>query len=240
MWDNPDALNGLARLILVATLLFALWITGRQALESWLPVREVVVTGAIHSATLQGMRPMLAGLSRGLFEVDLDAAREGLESLPWVRSATVRRVWPDSLAVNIEEHVPAAAWNDLAVLDVHGEVFPVRPWKGLPRFFAPEGMETEVAQRYAQFAAALGPGGWHIDAIRVDARHTWQVTLSSGPSIELGRERLAERLKRFVRFYPLAESRMSGIRRVDMRYPNGFAAQGGDVAPSAKTKKQRT
>ena len=39
MWDNPDALNRLTRLILAATLLFTLWIAGRAALEAWFPFR---------------------------------------------------------------------------------------------------------------------------------------------------------------------------------------------------------
>jgi cell division protein FtsQ len=239
MWDNPDALNGLSRLILAATLLFALWMTGRQVAETWLPIREVEVSGTLHPETRKAIRPLLAGLSGGLFSVDLDKARQGLESLPWVRSASVRRIWPSGLAVTLEERVPAAAWNDLAILDIHGEVFPVTPWKALPRLFAPEGMEKEVAQRYGEFAAALASDGRKIAEIRVDARHTWQMTLTDGVTIELGRDHLDERLKRFVNFYPEAAARMAGIRRVDMRYPNGFAAQAGSVK-GAVTEKQRT
>lgn len=237
MWDNPDALNGLTRLILAATVLFVLWMVGRQAVEAWLPVREIDVAGARHADTRQGIRPLLAGLPGSLFAVDLDAVKQRFETLPWVRSASVRRVWPGRLSVSLEEHVPAAAWNDLALLDTHGEVFPVRPWQGLPRFFAPEGMQKDVAQRYGEFVAILAPGGWQIEGIRVDARYAWQLTLSDGVTIELGRERLDERLKRFATFYPLAAEKMAGISRVDMRYPNGFAAAGG--RPVA-TDKQRT
>jgi cell division protein FtsQ len=229
MWDDPDAMNLLSRLIVAATLLFALWVVGGWIAETWLPIRRIEVSGAVHAETRQGIRPVVAKLPGGLFSVDLVAARQGFESLPWVRTATVRRVWPDALAVTLDEHIPSAAWNDLAVLDVYGDAFPVRPWKSLPRIYAPEGMEKEVAQRYGEFAAALAAGGWHIAGIRVDARHAWQLTLSDGPIIELGRDRLAERLQRFSVFYPLAAARLAGIRRVDMRYPNGFAAQGGTV-----------
>jgi hypothetical protein len=44
MWDNPDALNRLTRLILAATLLFTLWIAGRAALEAWFPFRQITVS----------------------------------------------------------------------------------------------------------------------------------------------------------------------------------------------------
>jgi len=239
MWDNPAILNRVTRMLLLATLLFALVMAGRQAAETWLPVREVTVSGVLHPETRQAIRPVLAGLSGGLFSVDLAAAQRGFETLPWVRSASVRRVWPHGLAVALEERVPAAAWNNLAILDVHGEVFAARPWPDLPRLSGPDWMAKEAARRYGEFVLALAPGGWRIAAIQVDARHTWTVALSGGPTIDLGRDRLAERLKRFVTFYPLAASRMAAIRRVDMRYPNGFAVQGG-VGQSGPAEEQRT
>jgi cell division protein FtsQ len=229
MWDDPNALTLLSRLIVATTLAFTFWVVGRQAAEAWLPIRHVEVSGATHDDTRLGLRTVVAKLAGGLFSVDLTVARREIEGLPWVHTATVRRVWPDTLAVTIEEHVPSAAWNDLAVMDVNGEVFPVRPWKGLPSVHAPEGMEREVARRYGQFAALLAPGGWRIDRLRVDARQAWELGLADGTVLELGRERMDERLKRFAVFYPMVAERMRNVRRIDMRYPNGFAVQGSAI-----------
>jgi cell division protein FtsQ len=226
MWDDPVALNRLSGLLFAVALLSAVALTGRQAVESWLPVRSVEVRGAAHAETRQAVGAAVARLSGGLFSIDLEAARAGFEAMPWVRTATVQRVWPDRLVVQLEEHVPAAAWNGLAVLNVRGEVFPVKPWPGLPAFQAPEGMEREVASRYGEFAALLGAQGWRIAGLKVDARRAWQLTLNDGVTVDLGRERLGERLRRFVTFYPLAAATMAGISRVDMRYPNGFAVRG--------------
>jgi cell division protein FtsQ len=226
MWDDHAALNRVSLALVLLSVLFAAWTLARQAVEAWLPVRAVEVRGAAHEETRKGVGPVLAGLSGGLFSVDLEAARQGLEALPWVRAATVRRQWPGTLVVELEEHVPAAAWNDLAVLDVRGEVFAVRPWSGLPRIHAPEGAEQEVAARYAEFARALGGHGLRIAGLRVDARNAWRIELDDGVAIELGRERLDERLRRFVTFYPMVRARVAELRRIDMRYPNGFAVQG--------------
>lgn len=226
MWHDPVALNRLSGLILAATVLFAFWMAGRQAVETWLPVHTVEVRGAVHKETRQGIAPIFKGMSGGLFSVDLEAVQQGFEALAWVRAATVRRQWPDGLVVELEEQVPAAAWNDQAMLNVQGEVFPVRPWQGLPRFHAPEGMELEVATRYGEFTRLLGDKGWRIAGIRVDARRAWRIELADGVTVDLGRERLDERLRRFATFYPLVATRVVGIRRVDMRYPNGFAVQG--------------
>ena len=46
------------------------------------------------------------------FSIDLDAVRTTIETVPWVRRASVRRVWPDGLEVAIEEHRTLALWGD--------------------------------------------------------------------------------------------------------------------------------
>ncbi|MDP2787673.1 MAG: cell division protein FtsQ/DivIB [Pseudomonadota bacterium] len=232
MWDNPDALNRISRLILAATLLFALWIVARSALESSFPFRQVTVIGANHVDTQTAARQLSRKLAGGFFSMDLHAVHDQFERLPWVREAQVRRLWPGRLVIELGEHTPAAAWNDRATLDTHGEIFPVMPWTGLPRLYAPEGMEREVTRRYGEFTALVKPMGVHVEQIVVSARLSWRVRLSGGINVELGRERLSERLARFARFYPQAVAAVGPLHRVDMRYPNGFAGEPGGQRPA--------
>lgn len=226
MWHDPVALDRLSGLVFAATLLSALWFAGRQAAETWLPVRAVEVHGGGHHVDRQAVSAILAGLSGGLFSVDLEVARRGFEALPWVRVASLRRKWPDRLVVDLEEQVPAAAWNDRAMVNAYGEVFPVKPLPGLPRFHGPDGLEKEAMTRYREFTREIAGQSWTIAAIHVDARRAWRIDLADGVTVDLGRDHLDERLKRFMTFYPLVVAKVAGIRRVDMRYPNGFAVQG--------------
>jgi len=225
MWDNPDALNRITRLILVATVLFAIWVMGRALLERQFPFRQVTIVGANHADTQAAARLLSQQLAGGFFSMDLQAVHDKFERLPWVQQAQVRRLWPGRLVVELTEHRAAAAWNDRATLDIHGEIFPVMPWTGLPRLYAPEGMEREVTRRYGEFTALVAPMGVRVEQIVVSARLSWRIRLSGGINVELGRERLAERLTRFTRFYPQAVAAVGPIQRVDMRYPNGFAGE---------------
>ena len=100
---------------------------------------------------------------------------------------------------------------------------------GLPRLYAPEGTEREVARRYGEFVILAKPLGMRVEQIVVTARQSWRVRLHGGSEgsvlVELGRDHLAERLARFAHFYPQAVATVGPIARADMRYPNGFAAQ---------------
>ncbi|MDP2833575.1 MAG: cell division protein FtsQ/DivIB [Pseudomonadota bacterium] len=240
MWNDPVALNRLTRLILAATLLFALWTLARAGAENLAPFGRVSVIGAGQAETRVAAKAALGQLRGGFFTLDLEVARVGFEQLPWVRRADIRRVWPGRLAIVLEEHHAAAAWNDRALLNTHGEVFAVTAMDKylgrLPRLYAPEGTERETARRYGEFVALAQPLGMRVEQIVVTARQSWRVRLNGEGSgtvlVELGREHLSERLARFARFYPQAVATLGPITRADMRYPNGFAAQmkGGKMA----------
>lgn len=52
----------------------------------------------------------LADLHNGtrMWEVDLERVSRGVSGHPWVRAATVRSVWPDTIEIQIEEYEPVA------------------------------------------------------------------------------------------------------------------------------------
>lgn len=235
MWHNPDALNRLSALLVVLVVVSAVWLGGRALLDQNFPFRQVRVVGISHAETQQGARALVPQLAGGFFSMNLQAVRERFEALPWVRRADVRRLWPGRLEVVIEEHRPAAAWNDRAMLNTFGEVFAVEPRGALPRFYAPDDLAAEVARQYGSYSAIVAPLNLKIEQLIISRRLSWRVRLatpatdsepSRSLSVELGRERMAERLTRFTHFYPQVAAVMGNVSRVDMRYPNGFAAQG--------------
>jgi cell division protein FtsQ len=63
--------------------------------------------------------------NRSVLRVPLDARRSQLEQIPWVESASVQRILPNRLRVELTERTPVAFarnGNELALIDVHGVV----------------------------------------------------------------------------------------------------------------------
>jgi cell division protein FtsQ len=228
VWDNPRLLNAAAGflvglVVLAATLVALNWLLRAAPF----PVREVEVTTALTHASPAQMHALLARQGRGnFFAFPIDELRGALERLPWVRTATVRRVWPDRLEIAIEEHVAFARWGagpDMLV-NTHGERFAGSADASLPLFSGPQGSEGEITRRYQRFSALLAPLASPIERVVLSQRHAWSVRLASGLQITLGRDAdLAEqRLERFVESYAsTVGARVPQV--VDLRYPNGFA-----------------
>ena len=96
----------------VATVLFVgVGVVLAAGALSWLAsqplfaIRSIRVEGDVTRNSVSTIRanamPQLHG---NFFSLDLAASRQAFESVPWVRHAVVRRLWPNRLAVRLEEH----------------------------------------------------------------------------------------------------------------------------------------
>ncbi|TIV77437.1 MAG: FtsQ-type POTRA domain-containing protein, partial [Mesorhizobium sp.] len=66
-----------------------------------------------------------------LIGFDAEAARERIATLPWVEGAAVRKIYPHTLEVRIEEREPFALWQQgasVSVIERSGEV--IAPFSG--------------------------------------------------------------------------------------------------------------
>lgn len=203
----------------------------------WFELRQIKVNGAAQVTREQAKLVVQQRLHGNFFSADLEAARTAFAKLPWVREASVRRRWPDTLEVTLEEHRPLARWGEDALLNSYGEVFRAASSQPLPRLSGPAGSEKEVARRYAEFTRLLLPLQRRPLEVALNDRRAWSVKLDNGMVIALGRERMEARLARFVALYPHTLANVAGpVEYVDLRYPNGFAVR----APAAVLKNSAT
>ena len=218
----------LALAALVIALLVALSNTLKS--PSHFPIREVRIEGDLVHLTEAAFREHLTDLTDvGLFSVDVHAIRSRLMDEPWVRDISIRRVWPDTLTVHVTEQVAVARWNEGAAVNAWGEAFdpPTADLDpGLPLLSGPEDSVAEVIAMVHTLDTALRPLGLQADSVRLTAQREWWVGLSDGRTLVLGRAELEPRLQRFVlAFNGHLGARWPDIRRIDMRYPNGFSVQ---------------
>jgi cell division protein FtsQ len=167
--------------------------------------------------------------SAGFFNVDLKSIREALQGLPWIHTAAVRRVWPDTLHIVLIEQRPSARWGDTGLLNQDGDVFYPEQLSaadaGLPQLDGPPRTSRAVIAYYREVSDRIAPLGLHVSSVHMDARRAWELILGNGMRLTLGRRDAEEELGRFVRFYPLVAAHAGEIAGVDLRYTNGFAVR---------------
>jgi cell division protein FtsQ len=173
-------------------------------------------------------------LRHGFLSANLSLIQQNIVSLPWIDQANVARRWPDVLEITVTEQVPAAIWGERGLLNTRGELF-VKDARHipaeLPRLSGPENRSADVALRYLEVRENLIPLGLDVRRVHLDARGAWDMTLSNGIEVRLGRRDVAERTDLFLDVVAnIVSSREKDIDFVDMRYSNGFTiGWNGDV-----------
>jgi cell division protein FtsQ len=234
MWDDARQLNIAAGALFSLAVVAVAWSGGAWLVrQPWAAFREVVVAAPLERASAPHVEAVIRDeLAGTFFTMDLVRARESLRKVAWVRNVSLRRQWPGRLEVTVEEHVPLARWNDVALVNTDGETF-VADWNGeLPSFAGPDGRAAEVTLRWREWSEALAPLALTLPAIRLSERGSWSL-FAAGASgrlqLELGRDEPSTRLGRFVAAYGRTVGALARVGtkvgHVDLRYRNGFAAR---------------
>lgn len=222
--------------------------------SAWFPIRQIDLQGELKRNNLPTIRanaaPVLAG---NFFSIDLQRSRAAFEAVPWVRRAVVRRVWPDTLVVSLEEHRPAALWEGPVdedstapvdrLVNEHGEVFQANLGdvedEALPRLAGPEGSAAQMLAMYGQITTVLEPQALTVNRLSVSRRGSWRAELDSGAVMELGRGQDAEvlaRSERFARTFTEVRTRWpQPLEYADLRHSDGYALRLRGVTTSLAT-----
>ena len=268
MWNEARTINRLANTLAVLAVLAMLaggiyWLIQRPQFELQAIEIEPAPNSTLHYVTPASIQNAISGnLTGNFFTINLTDAQSVFEETPWVRSASVRRIWPNAIRVTIEEQQPLALWNDSQMINTWGQVFTVNQGElddevVLPQFEGPEGKEGLVVDRYAELARWFAPLDVTVRKLSLSDRLAWQVTLSNGLTLALGRDPgadapvaqggipgalpFADRIQRFVQALPQATQKIGdrAVTHADLRYPNGFALTLAALPENPQLKKKR-
>lgn len=230
---------------LAASLVFMACVVLVLAAGAWWVLRHpafsigrIVVQGELvhnNAVTLRAnVAPQLVG---NFFTINLGAARDAFEQVPWVRSAQVRREYPRTLRVLLQEHHAAAHWGPeagSAMLNQQGEVFEANgedvEQDGLPRLHGPEGYAAQVLQMHALLQPIFAPLDMEMAELTLSGRGGWNAVLQSGAVVELGggtSEEVLQRTQRFARTLTQVAAqhgrRADALESADLRHTGGYA-----------------
>lgn len=166
--------------------------------------------------------------NKGFFNIDVDAIKQRVETMPWVKKASVQRVWPDTLIIEVVEHKAVAYWGERGLVSELGEIFyPDKKTypKELPQFVATKGLVKNCLRYFNDASEMFAAINMKVLKVKFSSRQALTLTLDSGVELSLGRQNKLYRLQRFTQVYLTLSERMSLIERIDMRYTNGFSVK---------------
>ena len=178
--------------------------------------------------------------NRNLFALDLDRLRKSLELLPWVRTAIVRRVWPDRLMIQVTERVPIAfaRIDDSTQLVDEECVLLESKSEGVSNFDFPvlmgleSGFESELLTRnrkrlelYRRLMRDLDENGAGLsrDISEVHLQDAGSVSIVLNDDtvlVHIGTDHFQERFRRYLAMSRELKQKYQLLESVDLRFEN--------------------
>ena len=238
-------MNGVSNALLTLFVAAALVLLAQWAMRQ--PVfnlRSIVIHGDVSHNSVATIRAnALPALRGNFFTMNLRQSQAAFESVPWVRHAVVRRVWPNRLVVQLQEHRAAAIWNQAEsapgnggveaekLVNTFGEVFEANLGDVEDQdLITLRGPQSATAQMLAM-AQAMAPVWLTLQAtveeLTLSGRGSWRVRLDTGAVLELGRGTTQEVLARCEQFVTtvgrLTERYQRPVEYADLRHRDGYA-----------------
>jgi len=217
-------------LLMIASLILV--IQNRDGIGQYInrPISKVKMDKQWQQVTEQEIAQMIAGyMGTGFFYFDVIGAKEILEQHAWIKEASIKKIWPDSLLLRITEQVAIALWDEDKLLTQYGEIIQpenARELNGLPILSGPIDSQIEVMEQFQLMSKLLFSSGLRLSGLTLSQRGSWNLTLNDSMQVAVGREQVSERLQRFIEFYegqPAAQTAV--FSSVDLRYNNGIAVE---------------
>ncbi len=224
-------------LAVLAVLLGGLFWLRHQQLQNF-TIRSIEITGSHEFVRSEQVSAALQQYAEGdFFNVEIEAVRQTLLDLPWVREVALRRAWPDRLLITLVEQRAVARWTDLeghsALLNDQGQSFAgLAEMQGqhLPELSGSAANQMKLLQTYAAISKQLQGRGVSLQRLQLDARNTWTLWLATGADTALqvqflqrNKAEALQRLQTALRVFD-ADTLREAVK-IDLRYSNGFAIE---------------
>ena len=118
-----------------------------SAVTAWsgLAIQKIEISGQSETSEVDIIHALGIGPFPSLVTFDAGAGRDGIAALPWVKQATIKKLYPDTLQVSVVERQPFAIWqhdDKIALVDREGAT-----------------ITSDIGEDYADAAFRGGRGG---------------------------------------------------------------------------------
>ncbi len=219
----------LSLLILCALLLSARMVYLFLADPQRFPIETVKIIASYQHVTRKQIESVLTDyLNDSFVMLPINRLEADLTTLNWAHHVQIERIWPGTLKITLVENAPVAIWNE-SLMTADGKLFNIGKEQAdseLPRLSGPKQQQADILQMYEKLSNILTIYGLHASGLQLRDNQAWELVLSNGVQLHLGKRDLEKRLTRFCRAWPAVfADKPEQLSTVDLRYARGMAVQ---------------
>ena len=248
-WNTPRALDIFSITIGSLTFLYLLflcysWVISHEHFTLKNVVIEVLNNDNPNIDKQEIQQAIKSTLNGTTLSTDLKKMVELILDNPWIEQVVIRRVWPNTIVLRVQEHRLIALWNNKFLISEFGEVtnIPVSDYKELEKksgcylmkIEGPKDFLSKIVARAEKTNNLLANINKKLSHLILTEQFSWEAKTTGGMTLRFGGEDLQGpmfyRLENFTKSYSSLANKLAekGIRSpeihyVDLRYAKGFA-----------------
>ncbi len=202
-------------------------------------VKDVMVSGRNQTDRQVLIEALNVARGAPILALDIYNAKERLESIPWVRAATVERMLPDTVLVSIVEREPLALWQKdgrLHLIDAEGAVILSSGLDGYSDLLVVVGEGAET--RAADLIALIGTEPNLMQQVRaatwVGGRR-WNLHLKGGIDVRLPEADPTQAWTRLAEYHRVHKVLDKNVTVLDLRIPDRLIVKTGPKGSGQET-----
>ncbi|AWC23325.1 cell division protein FtsQ/DivIB [Aminobacter niigataensis] len=232
----PYAASMLTAAFLAASSLYGAYVGGHfpalvqgVTARSGFAVDQIKVSGNRETSEIDILDKLELDGWTSLVGFNPEEARERIVSLPWVRDAAVRKVYPDTIEVRVDERDAFAIWqhgSQLSVVEKDGKV--IAPFTGGRQVALPLVIGFGAAERGADFVAKVQAFPELASRVRGYIRigeRRWDLRLDNGITVKLPENKVDAALADLAALDRDDAILTRDISAVDMRFGDRLVVQ---------------
>lgn len=190
-------------------------------------VDDVIIEGNGETSDIDVLQALGLGGDASVMAMDVAQARAALVALPWVRNAEVRKIYPNDIAIELDERKAFAIWqngSDLFLIERDGGVIArmnQKRYVGLP-FFVGLGADG----RAQEMVGVMNGYPELADRVRAYVRiadRRWDLHLNNGVIVRLPEEDTASAVAELARLDSERNLLSRDLAAIDMRLADRIA-----------------
>lgn len=203
---------------------------------NYFQIKQLTLTGDAAHVDREVLHKTVKQLIDGnYFSLDSKNIILALQKIPWVETVRLRRQWPGTLLIHIQEYQPLALWGNDRWLTTSAKLvrLPLTDKVLLPQLNGPDARVETVWQQYKDWSVQFSSQGLRIQSMSLSEESIYQLTLASATrnpdqSTNFEMIMVADNANKQLRAF-LASYRLSmlehpdQIKTVDLRYASGFS-----------------
>lgn len=224
-FDNAKFNNRLAYLINFASVLILIFCAVHYVVRNWFTVNRVIIEGDIYHVTPVQLTYIAQNRLHGtFFTLDIVGLKAAFQEIPWVDEVNVKRHFPHTIIVHINEYKALAKIGDEDMLAENGEIFDGADDElNLPVFYVSAAKANIALAKYRQIESVLVQHGDSLTKLWLTSPLITKFSTKNNLTVEICSSDLTDGLSRLDLYWNKLYLLNPKLNSINLCYKNALA-----------------